>query len=73
MSSAGALCAIATPPATDAHQALVQPTFWTRVPSPVRHDPNAFRIYAADDDILDVIMVDDLYGWPRRVVGRTHR
>lgn len=28
---------------------------WTRVPSPMRHDPNAFRIYAADDDVLDVI------------------
>lgn len=32
--------------------------FWTRVPSPVRHDPNAFRIYAANDDILDVITGD---------------
>ncbi|MDV3133266.1 hypothetical protein [Mycobacterium sp. 29Ha] len=31
---------------------------WTRVPSPVRHDPNAFRIYAADDDILDVVSGD---------------
>lgn len=31
---------------------------WTRVPSPVRHDPHAFRIYAADDDILDVISGD---------------
>jgi hypothetical protein len=30
----------------------------TRVPSPVRHDPNAFRIYAADDDILDVVSGD---------------
>lgn len=28
---------------------------WKRVPSPVRHDPKAFRIYAADEDILDVI------------------
>ncbi|KWX20519.1 hypothetical protein AFM11_30060 [Mycolicibacterium wolinskyi] len=27
---------------------------WTRVPSPVRHNPGEFRIYAADDDILDV-------------------
>ena len=33
-------------------------SLWTRVPSPVRHDPNAFRIYAADDDILDVISRD---------------
>ncbi len=31
---------------------------WTRVPSPVRHDPVAFRIYAADDEILDVISGD---------------
>jgi non-ribosomal peptide synthetase component F len=31
---------------------------WTRVPSPVRHDPDAFRIYAADEDILDVISGD---------------
>lgn len=31
---------------------------WTRVPSPVRHDPNAFRIYAADDEILDVVSGD---------------
>lgn len=31
---------------------------WTRVPSPVRHDPTAFRIYAADDDVLDVISGD---------------
>lgn len=31
---------------------------WTRVPSPVRHDPDAFRIYAADDDVLDVISSD---------------
>lgn len=33
---------------------------WTRVPSPVRHAPNAFRIYAADDDLLDVISGDDV-------------
>ena len=32
---------------------------WTRVPSPVRHDPNAFRIYATDDDILDAASGDD--------------
>jgi hypothetical protein len=32
---------------------------WTRVPSPVRHDPNAFRIYATDDDILDVASAED--------------
>ena len=31
---------------------------WARVPSPTRHDPNAFRIYAADEDILDVISGD---------------
>lgn len=31
---------------------------WTRVPSLVRHDPDALRIYAADDDILDVISDD---------------
>lgn len=31
---------------------------WTRVPSPVRHDPTAFRVYAADDDVLDVIASD---------------
>jgi hypothetical protein len=31
---------------------------WKRVPSPVRHDPHAFRIYAADDDLLDVISGD---------------
>lgn len=29
--------------------------FWTRVASPIRHDPNMFRIYAADEDVLDVI------------------
>jgi hypothetical protein len=33
----------------------VSQQLWARVPSPVRHDPNAFRIYAADDDVLDVI------------------
>jgi hypothetical protein len=27
---------------------------WTRVASPARHDPYAFRIYAADDEIFDV-------------------
>lgn len=32
--------------------------FWTRVPSPVRHDPNAFRIYAADENVLDVTVGD---------------
>lgn len=26
---------------------------WKRVPSPLQHDPNAFRIYAPDDDVLD--------------------
>ncbi|MFL0286896.1 hypothetical protein ACJH6J_24015 [Mycobacterium sp. SMC-18] len=31
---------------------------WTRVPSPTRHDPKAFRIYAADEDVLDVISGD---------------
>lgn len=31
---------------------------WTRVASPVRHDPDAFRIYAADEDILDVTSGD---------------
>lgn len=31
---------------------------WKRVPSPVRHDPTAFRIYAADEDVLDVITGD---------------
>jgi hypothetical protein len=31
---------------------------WTRVASPVRHDPSAFRIYATDNDILDVISGD---------------
>jgi hypothetical protein len=36
----------------------VSQQIWTRVPSPVRHDPNAFRIYAADDDVLDVIVGD---------------
>ena len=32
--------------------------FWTRVPSPVRHDPKSLRIYAADEDVLDVISSD---------------
>lgn len=32
----------------------VSQQFWTRVASPVRHDPAAFRIYAADDEVLDV-------------------
>ncbi|QZH69411.1 AsnC family protein [Mycolicibacterium farcinogenes] len=31
---------------------------WSRVPSPIRHDPSAFRIYAADEDVLDVITSD---------------
>lgn len=33
---------------------------WTRVPSPVRHAPSAFRIFAADDDVLDVAMSEDV-------------
>lgn len=36
----------------------VSQQLWTRVPSPARHDPSAFRIYAADDDVLDVIATD---------------
>lgn len=24
---------------------------WTRVPSPLQHNPSAYRIYAADDDV----------------------
>jgi len=35
-------------------------SIWTRVPSPVRHDPSAFRIYAADADVLDVIASDNV-------------
>ncbi|WP_066904301.1 AsnC family protein [Mycolicibacterium houstonense] len=31
---------------------------WVRVPSPVQHNPAAFRIYAADDDIYDVDTTD---------------
>lgn len=34
---------------------------WTRVASPVRDDPSAFRIYATDDDILDVTNNDAAY------------
>jgi hypothetical protein len=34
---------------------------WTRVASAVRHDPSAFRIYATDDDILDVTGDDAAY------------
>ena len=45
---------------------------WTRVPSPVRHDPNTFRIYAADDDILDVIS-GDAHTAGHAVWGRTHQ
>jgi hypothetical protein len=36
----------------------VSQQLWTRVPSPLRHDPGAFRIYAADEDVLDVISGD---------------
>ncbi|ASL12215.1 hypothetical protein U8D42_28800 (plasmid) [Mycobacterium europaeum] len=37
----------------------VSQELWTRVPSPVRHDPAAFRIFAADDDVLDVVSGGD--------------
>jgi hypothetical protein len=32
----------------------VSQQLWTRVASPVRHDPNAFRIYVTDERVLDV-------------------
>jgi hypothetical protein len=37
----------------------------------VRHDPSAFRIYAADDDILDVIS-GDVYTAGRAVWSNEH-
>lgn len=33
---------------------------WTRVPSPIRHAPSAFRIFAADHDVLDVTISEDV-------------
>jgi hypothetical protein len=44
---------------------------WTRVPSPVRHDPNAFRNYAADEDILDVVS-GDVYTAGRAIWSSEH-
>lgn len=45
---------------------------WTRVPSPVRHDPRAFRIYAADDAVLDVIAADDVHSAGQAVWWSEH-
>lgn len=33
----------------------VSQQLWARVPSPVRHNPSSFRIYAPDDAVLDVV------------------
>lgn len=39
--------------------------------SPIRHDPNMFRIYAADEDVLDVIG-GDAYAAAHDVWQREH-
>jgi hypothetical protein len=50
----------------------VSEQLWTRVPSPVQHDPNTFRIYAADADVEDVAWADDVEPIARALWRREH-
>lgn len=50
----------------------VSDQLWTRVPSPVQHDPNSFRIYAADTDVEDVGRADDVEPVARALWRREH-
>lgn len=45
---------------------------WTRVPSPVRHAPSAFRIYATDDLVPDVALSEDVATADRSVWWNEH-
>jgi hypothetical protein len=45
---------------------------WTRVPSPMQHDPDALRIYADDGDVIDAGHGDDLEDAARRLWRRDH-
>ncbi|TDH46669.1 AsnC family protein [Mycobacterium eburneum] len=38
----------------------VSDQLWTRVPSPTQHDPDRFRVYAADDDVEDIAWTGDV-------------
>jgi hypothetical protein len=45
---------------------------WTRVPSPMQHDPDAFRIYADDADVVDAGYGDDFEDAARLLWRREH-
>lgn len=46
---------------------------WTRVPSPLQHDPTAFRVYVPDDDVLDAgVDGEDLGDAAHEVWRREH-
>ena len=45
---------------------------WTRVPSPMQHDPNALRIHADDADVVDAGHGDDLEEAARLLWRREH-
>jgi hypothetical protein len=45
---------------------------WTRVPSPMQHDPDAFRIYVDDAHVVDAGDGDDLEDAARRLWRREH-
>jgi hypothetical protein len=45
---------------------------WTRVPSPLQHDPASFRIYVADDDVPDVMYTNDIEDVARDLWRREH-
>ncbi|GBE68250.1 hypothetical protein MFM001_47120 [Mycobacterium sp. MFM001] len=51
----------------------VSEQLWTRVPSPLLHDPTGFRVYVPDDDVLDAgVDGEDLGDAACRIWRREH-
>lgn len=50
----------------------VSDQLWTRVPSPVQHDPGRFRLYAVDSDVEDISWDDDVEPAARALWRRDH-
>jgi hypothetical protein len=66
------VCGCYLRPNADSPTEWVSDQLWTRVPSRIQQDLTAFRLFAADDDVVDVSYADDVGSAARSMWRREH-